>query len=343
MSDADGFSPSEPEPTPLGDDAILPFELERAGIRGRLVRLDRTLETILTQHRYPDAVSALVSEAALLTAMIGQAIKLRWRFSLQIRGSGPVKLIATDYFAPEAEGAPARMRAYASFERGDVASSRATGLALLGQGVFGVTIDQGPDMRPYQGITPLTGERLADCAEVYFAQSEQLATRFRSLAAKAQTPGAAAHWRGGGLMLQQLPEALSGAQPDAPSGAEGLMTADDVAAMGAREEDWSRANLLADTVEEHELIGPHVSPERLLTRLFHEESPRVYPVQAVRFGCTCSAERVEAALAQYSDRDIAHMTTPEGTVTADCQFCSAHYTFDPAMLGFEAAARRKKG
>ena len=30
------------------------------------------------------------------------------------------------------------------------------------------------------------------------------------------------------------------------------------------------------------------------------------------------------------------MTTPEGKVTADCQFCGAHYEFDPAELGSEA-------
>lgn len=318
-----------------GDDLLIPFQLDRPRIRGRLVRLDRTLETILTQHRYPEPVSGLVAEAVLLTALIGQAVKLRWRFSIQIRGEGAVRLIATDYFAPEEEGAPARMRAYASFDRGDVASHRGPLFSLLGKGVMGVTIDQGPDMRPYQGITPLSGNSLIDCAETYFAQSEQLATRFQVIAASAQAPGGEASWRSAGLMLQLLPEEETGRTPDAPSGEEGLMTADDVAAMGEREEDWSRVMMLAGTAEAHEMLGPHVSPESLLVRLFHEERPRVYEPQPVVFGCTCSAERVENALAQYSAKDIASMTTEEGWVTADCQFCSAHYRFDPADLGFE--------
>ena len=97
------------------DDAILPFSLTRANMRGRVVRLDKTLQAILDQHRYPAPVSALVAEATLLTALIGQAIKLRWKFSLQIRGEGAVRLIATDYFAPSADGEPAQLRAYASF------------------------------------------------------------------------------------------------------------------------------------------------------------------------------------------------------------------------------------
>jgi molecular chaperone Hsp33 len=319
--------------TSPGDDSILPFQLDRAGMRGRVARLDQTLDAILSQHNYPPAVEALVSEAVLLTALIGQAVKMRWRFSLQIRGKGPVRLIATDYYAPSAEGQPAEMRAYASFAADEVGGNVAP-FDLLGQGIFGVTIDQGPDMRPYQGMTPLAGGSLAACAETYFAQSEQLATRFQIEAALAAVPGQAESWRGGGVMIQQMPTE-GGIIPDAPSGEDGLMTADDIAMMGDRDEDWSRVAILLATVETHELVGPHVPPENLLLRLFHEERPRVYPSTAIRFGCTCSAERVEAAMAQYSEKDIAYMTTEDGRVTADCQFCGAKYDFDPAVLGFK--------
>ena len=245
-----------------GDDAILPFRLDRSNMRGRVARIDRTLDRILEQHRYPVPVSALVADAVMLTALIGQAVKLRWRFSLQIRGDGPVRLIATDYFAPEEKGRPARMRAYAAFDMGEVVSSRLEPFEMLGQGVFGVTIDQGPDMRPYQGVTPLAGGTLAACAETYFAQSEQIATRFHALAAQSEMPGRAAHWRAGGLMLQQMPDA-GGRIADAPSGKDGLMTADDVAAMGGREEDWNRAVMLMQTAGTHELVGPHLAMEEL--------------------------------------------------------------------------------
>lgn len=318
-----------------GDDHILPFHLSRAGIRGRVVRLEESLGTILDQHRYPEPVSALVAEAVLLTALIGQAVKLRWRFSIQIRGEGAVRLVATDYFAPAHEGEHARIRAYAGFDRGDVASSRLQPFEMLGKGVMGVTIDQGAGTTPYQGITPLAGGSLSACAETYFAQSEQLATRFRMIVARSQAPGAEPVWRAGGLMLQQMPHE-GGTAGDAPSGEDGLMTADDVAGEGRRAEDWGRVDTLAATVEELELIGPHPTPEELLVRLFHEEAPRVHTAQPVGFGCTCSAERVETAMHQYSAKDIRHMTNEAGRLTADCQFCGAHYEFDPTRLGFEA-------
>jgi molecular chaperone Hsp33 len=320
---------------PIGDDSILPFQLEQAAMRGRVARLDKTLDAILKQHAYPAPVCALVAEAVMLTALIGQAIKLRWRFSLQIRGDGPIRLIATDYFAPDSDDGPARIRAYASFDPDAVPTTTDRPFDLLGSGVFGVTIDQGPQMTPYQGLTPLTGRSLSDCAETYFAQSEQLATRFVVEAALAETPGAGPSWRGGGVMVQQLPM-HGGNAPDSPSNDDGLMTGDDVAGMGGRDEDWGRVAALLSTLETTELIGPWLSPDRLLFRLFHEETPRIYDPQAISFGCSCSPEKVKTAMAQYSAKDIGHMTTDEGEVTADCQFCGANYRFDPAELGFQA-------
>ena len=60
------------------DDTVLPFQLDRSDIRGRIVRLDGVLDQLLSQHDYPLGIEALVAEAALLTALIGQTIKLRY-------------------------------------------------------------------------------------------------------------------------------------------------------------------------------------------------------------------------------------------------------------------------
>ena len=61
------------------DDTVLPFQLDNSDIRGRVARLDGALEKVLEKHNYPPLVEALVAEATLLTAMIGQTIKLRWK------------------------------------------------------------------------------------------------------------------------------------------------------------------------------------------------------------------------------------------------------------------------
>jgi molecular chaperone Hsp33 len=314
------------------DDTVLPFQLDMSDIRGRIARLDGVLDNVLAQHAYPPVIEALVAEAAVLTALIGQSIKLRWKLSLQIRGNGPARLIATDYYGPEEDGAPARIRAYASYNK-DTIDHAATPFSQIGKGYFAVMIDQGTDMQPYQGFTPIAGNSLSDCAETYFAQSEQIPTRFALSFGKSQVPGGALGWRAGGVMLQHMPQVGGQVAADAGSGEGGLLSHADILA-GAEAENWTRANVLLDTVEELELIGPTVGPTELLLRLFHEEGPRVFDVQPVRFGCSCSPEKVEQAMSIYSAKDIATMTTPEGVVTADCQFCGKHYEFDPKTLGF---------
>ena len=136
-------------------------------------------------------------------------------------------------------------------------------------------------------------------------------------------------------MLQHMPKASPHVQGEAGSGDDGLLAATDILDEDEGE-NWNRANLLLDTVEALELIGPSVSPTELLYRLFNEEQPRVYHAQPVKFGCSCSEDKVRQSLSIYSAKDIRTMVTPEGTVTADCQFCGAHYVFDPETLGFEA-------
>ena len=98
------------------------------------------------------------------------------------------------------------MRAYAGFDAEAVAAANGRPFDLLGQGVFAILIDQGPGSTPYQGMTPIAGNSLADCAETYFAQSEQLPTRFALAMGEALEPGEAARWRAGGVLLQHMPE-----------------------------------------------------------------------------------------------------------------------------------------
>lgn len=160
----------------MWDDTVLPFQLDRSDIRGRVARLDGVLDGVLKQHAYPPQVEALIAEMTLLTALIGQTIKLRWKLSLQVQSDGPVRMIATDYYGPEKEGDPARIRAYSSYDESRL--SDGDPFEQVGNGYFAIMIDQGKGMTPYKGITPLAGGSLKACAEAYFAQSEQLATRF---------------------------------------------------------------------------------------------------------------------------------------------------------------------
>jgi len=273
------------------DDTVLPFQLDNSDIRGRIARLDTALAGILKQHNYPPVVEALVAEMALLTALIGQTMKLRWKLQLQVQSKGPVRMIATDYYGPAEDGKPARIRAYASYDADRLTD--AAPIEQVGEGYFAVMIDQGKGTTPYQGISPLSTESLSKSAEGYFAQSEQLATRFELSFGKSTTADAPEHWRAGGVMLQHMPKA-------SPFAAQSEGTGEVLQAVDLLDEDekenWNRVNILLDTVDDLELIGPSLEPSDVLLRLFHEERPRVFDKQRVHFGCSCSEDRVRQSL-----------------------------------------------
>ena len=315
------------------DDTVLPFQLDAADMRGRIARLDGVLQGILKQHQYPKAVEALVAEMALLTALIGESIKLQWKLSLQVQTNGPVRMIATDFYAPKATGETAQIRAYASFDKEKLTDKDP--FDQLGKGYFAVLIDQGEGTKPYQGLSPLNGKSLSDSAETYFAQSEQLPTAFHLKFGKIKQANMEENWRAGGIMVQHLPTSNFQASEEHSSDPSGLLSSQDLLG-GDNAENWNRINYHLDTIEDLELIGPSVTPSELLVRLFHEEQPRIFDTQSVRFGCSCSEDRVRQSLSIYSAKDISKMITEDGLVTADCQFCGAHYELDPKSVGFEA-------
>jgi len=295
------------------DDLVLPFQAEQADVLGRLVQLGATVDTILSRHAYPEPVSRLLGEAVALTALLGASLKSEGKLILQATTDGPVDLLVADF------SVPGSLRGYARFDAERLAALDADDdVALLGHGHLAMTIDRGVDTERYQGVVPLEGESLTEAADTYFRQSEQLPTFIRLAVARHFRAGENGEggwtWRAGGLLVQKLTR-------------EG-----GVASLKEFEEDWTRARSLAETVEDHELLDPMLSPERLLFRLFHEEQVRVYRAIPLQTYCSCSRERVEELLDRFSAEDIAEMTV-DGEVWVTCEFCNARYSFDPDSFG----------
>src|SRR5580765_8008840 len=143
-----------PSPTAL-DDTVMPFEVAKLDLRGRVVRFGPAVNEILSRHAYPQPVAKLLGEALVLTVMLGSSLKIDGRFILQTQSDGPVRMLVVDYTAP------GKVRACARFDAARVATAIAGGEAapgqLLGRGHLAMTIDQGPDMSRYQGLVPLEG------------------------------------------------------------------------------------------------------------------------------------------------------------------------------------------
>lgn len=302
------------------DDQVLPFQIESSRARGRIVRLGPAISSILGQHDYPEAVSILLGEAITLTAMLGASLKFDGKFILQTSSEGAVSFLVAQYHAP------GNIRGYASFSKD--AFERSSGEPprhhpLLGNGHLAMTIDQGPDMDRYQGVVALEGGNIAQAADLYFRQSEQIPTFLRLAVARQYEGGrdnaaGSWSWRAGGIMVQKLTE-------------EGGIDAQPQSNGHDEDEAWSRAQILASTVEDHELLDPLLEPERLLYRLFHEERVRAFePTQLSAF-CQCSQERVEQMLKRFSAEDIADMEK-DGKIRVTCEFCNSHYDFNPGTF-----------
>jgi molecular chaperone Hsp33 len=308
------------------DDRVMPFAVEALDVRGRIVRLGPSIDRILNRHGYPEAVARVLGEAAALTVLLGSSLKFQGRFQMQTKTDGVIEMLVVDFDAPD------RLRACARFDAERLKHSEGTiqhAGDLLGRGHLAFSIDQGNDMSRYQGVVALEGQSLEEAAHQYFRQSEQIPTLVR-LAVAENIASDSHSWRAGGLLVQFLPTSPERQRQadfhpgDAP---EGVMADEFI-----EDDAWLEAQALASTVEDHELIDPHLSSERLLYRLFHERGVKVFEPHDIVEACRCSTERIATMLRRFTTQERDAMIGDNGLIGVTCEFCSTHRDFDPAQF-----------
>ncbi|MGB7388232.1 MAG: Hsp33 family molecular chaperone HslO [Pseudomonas neustonica] len=265
------------------------FLFENADVRGEMVSADQSYREILAKHDYPEPVKALLGEMLAAAVLLSTTIKFDGLLILQAKSEGPLSTLMVECSSDQAVRGIAR---YAD----DLQEGNLT--ELMPDGVLAITIDPANGQR-YQGIVSLEGGSLATALDGYFANSEQLPTRFRL-----QADGRIAR----GFLLQALP-------------ADRQLDPEDRAAT------WQHLNVLADTLTAEELIG--LDNATVLHRLFHQDDLRLFDAQAVRFECSCSAERSSNALVSLGKDDLLALLQEQGgRIEVDCQFCNARYEYD---------------
>lgn len=299
-------------------DFVLPFDLPQLNVRGRLVRLEEASARALSAHKLPEAAARVAGEAVALAALLGTALKLDGRMTVQSKSDGPLDLVTVDYFGAEGgstEEGVARAAGLRGYARLDETRFTALGenksdfARLVGAGVLAITIEPRRGGQTYQGIVELSPAGLAASAETYFEQSEQLPTAIRLSAAPLYVAGSPEpRWRAGGIMLQATPE-------------------------GARDDDeWERLSLFLKTVEDFELVDIALAPEALLWRLFHEDEVRVQPKEALAFRCDCDGARIASVLKGYSAEERGGLADPDGVIRARCEFCGRVHEIAPEVV-----------
>lgn len=281
-------------------DQILGFTIPARDTRGRAVRLDKALDTILSAHAYPPAITHLLAEALVLTSLIGSLLKQddgQMTMQTQTEG-GVIKLIACDFRNGE-------LRGYVDFDADRLAELGANPslYALFGKAYLAITFDRSGGQGRYQGIVPLEGVSLSAACEHYFVQSEQVPTLIR-----VGVKGSAGSCIAGGLLMQHLPEG--------EEGRERLHTRLD-------HPEWEHIQIIAGSIRHEELVDPDLSLEAISWRLFHEEEEiRVQPGPAVSRGCRCSVAHYQSVLRKFPEDELEHMRDEDGIIPVDCAFCS---------------------
>jgi len=294
-------------------DRAVGFTIPDRHARGRVARLGPALDTILHAHAYPPAIEALLAEALTLTALLGTLLKdAQGQLTLQAQTQGGVvSLLVCDY----QDGA---LRGYVQHDADRLAEVGPTPslFALLGTGHLAITFDQPATNERYQGIVPLDGNSIAEVAESYFEQSEQIPSLIR-LGVRRDAEGR--HYAGG-IFLQHLPEG--------EVGRERIHTRLD-------HPEWHHVEALGATAGIDELGDPALALETLVWRLFNEEREvRILSEVGLSRGCRCDPSYIAQVLAKFPEDERAEMADENGVISVDCAFCATKF---PVALGDVAA------
>jgi len=295
-------------------DRTLGFAILDQHARGRVVRLGPVLDEILSAHAYPPVIERLLAEALALTALLGATLKDETgQMTLQAQTEGgPIGLMVCDY-------KDGQLRGYVQFDADKLALIPADPslFALFGKGYLAITFDQAVTGERYQGIVPMEGASLAEAAQSYFAQSEQIP----SLVRLAHARDADGRCIAGGILLQHLPEG--------EEGRDRLHTRLD-------HPEWQHVETLGQTVRVEELTDPDLPMETLVWRLFHDEREvRVLGGASLTRGCRCNREHILGVLSRFPVEERLEMADDEGLIRVDCAFCSISH---PIRLAELAAA-----
>jgi molecular chaperone Hsp33 len=280
-------------------DCVHRFLFEHLPFRGYLVHLDASWRALLEHRTYPEAIRDTLGEAVAASVLLASTLKFDGTLSLELKGQGPMHLMVAQCSSQFGVRAVARYRE--SIENRDLG-------ALSGDGNLTVTLENDDLTQRYQGIVPLSGERLSECLREYFQNSEQLPTR---LWLHADENGAS------GLLLQRL-------SADTVAGREGLRSG---ASKADLEDAWHRVQLLGDTLKPAELKG--LSDQAILRRLFAEDDVRLFEPAPVFFRCRCSRERVAGMLRALGADEVHSIVKEQGHIEVRCDFCNRAYVFDP--------------
>lgn len=287
--------------TPIYADSCLAFQIEGQDIKGRIIRLDETLNDVLGNHNYAHDVKQKLGEAMAFSALLGSMMKFDGILTLQIKSDGKIRTLVSD-FSTDGNGAGV-VRGYCAVGEDET--------PLLGAGQLVITMDQGQYMNRYQGIVKLEGNSLRKSAEEYFQTSEQLPTHLVIDCDKTED----GRWSAAAILIQHLAR----------------NTTEEASGESQRQDHWNTATILLSSVKKAELLDQRLSVQDLLLRLYHESGVRVFTATTIMTGCRCSEKKLRTVLASFSQQELMDYAE-DGMITMICEFCMTAHKFELKKL-----------
>lgn len=266
-------------------DQIQHFVFENKKIRGIIVRLNDSLTTILDQHQYPENVGHLLAESLTATALMATTIKAKGRLILQIQNQGAISLLVSKCNDTMGLSGLAKWDDNVAIESLE---------KTLDQGKLVMTFLQDSKTEPYQSIVPINSQTVSGALEDYFAQSEQLPTKFWIHHHQQQSIG---------LLLQLMP-------------GEDQQDTQDFYLETAK---------FAGSDITHQF--PSLNNPELLQQLFSEQDIRLFDPKPVSFHCDCSLERMKNAILTLGQEEAYDILNENHAIDVSCDFCSKNYGF----------------
>jgi molecular chaperone Hsp33 len=274
-------------------DVLDRFLFEERSIRGEIVSLEESFQSVLESAQYPEFVQSLIGELMVTASLLTATLKFEGEIALQIQSEGPIKYIVVNSTHDQ------KLRGVARWDE-TIENFPKTFAESFTKGVLAITLSP-KDGKRYQGMVALDKSNLAACVEDYFLQSEQLLTKvfLTSRVGKAQ--------KAAGFLLQIVPTTSESSNVH-------------------ENPDFEHVATIANTISSEEILT--LDHKDMINRLYHEELIRIYEPQKIEFSCDCSRQRSASALKSVDKDELLSIVAEDGHVKMDCQFCHAVYLFD---------------
>ena len=274
-------------------DKVLHFTLKNSSIRGRFVKLDKTINNILKRHDYAFPVSLCLADVLSSCCCIGSLLKFNGYFTIQASGKEKLKTMLADY------STKGEIRGYANYDKNALNGIKkdASIDQLMHKGHLAFSAIESKSNKRYQGIIPVQKGSFSISIDYYFKKSEQINSEiicFSEFSNKTYISSA--------ILIQVTPEELDNISENQ---------------INLFEE----ASLFLKSLNKSELLSRQISMENILYKLFHSFEVRTQKEITIKDNCRCSLDKVKNTLFNISNAELDELTFSDGSLEVICEFC----------------------